>query len=248
MNSSIQNISNTINNISLLNLSTNYWKTNASLSTVLSTYLTTQPLSISTANACITNLSCTSIAIGSNVVATQNYVTSQGYISATPNVDVNMNTNNLNLTNGKLNINGNGIVYFYANSNLATTYSGARIVLWGGTNTPTSTGWYGLGMNGGQLVYNVTTGAMHSFQVDGTQVAYFNSGGLAMNSNSIGFTNNGAGLKWGTNSNSQIYDNDNLYITTDDYLNITAPTQINITSNDTYFSGNVYNYESLLAS
>ena len=245
LNANTVTITDTLNVTSALNVASNAVATQTWVQG--RNYLTTQPVSISTANACITNLSCTSIAIGSNAVATQNYVTSQGYISATPNVDVNMNTNNLNLTNGKLNINGNGIVYFYANSNLATTYSGARIVLWPGTGTPTSTAWYGLGMNGGQLVYNVTTGAMHSFQVDGTQVAYFNSGGLAMNSNSIGFSNNGAGLVWGNNY-SQIYDNGNLYITTDNYLNISAPTRINITSTDTYFSGNVYNYESLLAS
>ena len=68
-----------------------------------------------------------------------------------------------------------------------------------------------------------------------------------MNSNNITFSGGGAGLVWGNNY-SRIYDNVNLYIKTDDYLNITAPTQINITSTNTYFSGNVYNYESLLAS
>jgi len=143
---------------------------------------------------------------------------------------------------------GNGLVYFNANSNLATTYTGARIVLWPGSGTPTSTDWYGLGMNGYTLIYNVVSSAIHSFQVNGTQVAYFNSGGLAMNSNSIGFSNNGAGLKWGTNSNSQIYDNGNLYITTDDYLNISCPTQMSVSATDSYFSGNLHSVEGLIAS
>ena len=72
INTSLINVSNIINNISLVNLSTNYWKTNASLSTVLSNYLTTQPVSISTANACIMNLSCTSIASRGNCTMTGN--------------------------------------------------------------------------------------------------------------------------------------------------------------------------------
>ena len=58
-----------------------------------------------------------------------------------------------------------------------------------------------------------------------------------MHGNTIGFSNNGAGLKWGNNY-SQIYDNGNLYIVTDDYLNITAPTQLTVTSPNAYFSGN----------
>ena len=66
MNTSLINVSNVLSNISLVNLLTNYWKTNASLSTVLANYLTTQPVSISTQNACITNLSCTSIASSGN--------------------------------------------------------------------------------------------------------------------------------------------------------------------------------------
>ena len=150
---------------------------NASLSTVLSNYLTTQPVSISTANACIMNLSCTSIASRGNCMMI-----------------------------------GNGLVYFNAYSNtLATTYTGARIVLWPGIGTPSSTDWYGIRMNRGQLVYNVPSGQMHSIQVNGAQMAYFNSGGLSMNGNSIVFSKNGAGIVWG-NSYSQIYDNGNLYI------------------------------------
>ena len=42
--------------------------------------------------------------------ASQGYATSRGYITATPGVDVNMNTNNLNLTSGKITMNG-GIIY-----------------------------------------------------------------------------------------------------------------------------------------
>ena len=71
---------------------------------------------------------------------------------------------------------------------------------------------------------------------------------LTMNSNHISFTNNGAGIIWGSSGQSRIYDNGNLYITTDDNLYITAPTQLSVTATDSYFSGNVYNYESLLAS
>ena len=71
------------------NISTNYWKANASLSTVLSNYIT-----------------------------------------STSGVDVNMNTNNLNLMSGKITMNG-GIIYFNTDTNtLSTQYAGARIVLW----------------------------------------------------------------------------------------------------------------------
>ena len=100
-------------------------------------------------------------------------------------MDVNINTNNLNLTNGKLSVNGNGIVYFYSNSNLFTQYSGARIVLWPGAGTAMSTDWYGLRMNKRQLVCNVPSGQMHLFQVNGTQVAYVNSGGLVVPSGAL---------------------------------------------------------------
>ena len=40
-----------------------------------------------------------------------------------------------------------GFLCFYANSNLATTLVGARIVLWPGSNVLSSTDWYGFGMN-----------------------------------------------------------------------------------------------------
>ena len=68
-----------------------------------------------------------------------------------------------------------------------------------------------------------------------------------MNSNNVTFSNNGAGLSWG-NNNSRIYDNGNLYIVTDDYLNITAPTQLIVTSPSSYFSGNMYTNNNLVAS
>ena len=58
-----QNYWNTKNDVTLLNtclanVSFNYWKTNASLNTVLSNYITNQPISISTANASIRNIVC----------------------------------------------------------------------------------------------------------------------------------------------------------------------------------------------
>ena len=86
-----------------------------------------------------------------------------------------MNTNNLNLTSGKVTLNG-GIIYFNTGT-LSTQYSGARTVLWPGIGTATSTDWYGIGMNGNTLVHNAPSTAMHSIQVNGTQVAYVNSGG-----------------------------------------------------------------------
>ena len=53
MNSSLMNVSNVIKMLVYIN---------ASLNTALANYLTTQAVSISKANASITNLSCTSIA------------------------------------------------------------------------------------------------------------------------------------------------------------------------------------------
>ena len=70
----------------------------------------------------------------------------------TPGVNLNLNTNSLNLTNGNVYINGNGLVYFNSNSNLATTYAGTRLVLWPGVGLLTSMDWYGLGMNGNTLI------------------------------------------------------------------------------------------------
>ena len=102
-------------------------------------------------------------------------------------------------------------------------------------------------MNGDTLIYNVPSGMYHSFQANGAQVAYFYSGGLAMNSNTIGFSNTHAGLSWGSNY-SRIYDDSNLNITTDDAMYISAPTQLNITSPSSYFSGNVYTNNNVLAS
>jgi len=97
-----------------------------------------------------------------------------------------LNTNTLNLTNGNVYINGNGLLYFNSNSNLATTYAGARVVLYPGGGLSTSTDWYGLGMNSYILVYNAPTGARHSFQVNGTEVGYINSAGLTVTSAKVG--------------------------------------------------------------
>ena len=47
------------------------------------------------------------------------------YITATPGMDVNMNTINVNLTNDKLTVNGNVIVYFYSNY-----FSFVSTILW----------------------------------------------------------------------------------------------------------------------
>ena len=111
-------------------------------------------------------------------------MTFQGYITATPGANLNLNTNNLNLTNGNVNINGNGLLYFYGNSNnnLATTYAGARVVLFPGSGLSTSTDWYGLGMNGNTLVYNAPSTARHSFQINGTEIGYINSAGFNVTS------------------------------------------------------------------
>ena len=103
-------------------------------------------------------------------------------MKATPGVDVNMNTKYLNFTNGWITVNGNGIIYFYSSSNLATTLSGACIGLWTGSqNVPSSTDWYGVGMNAGQIL-NVPSGQFHSFQVDGTQIAKITSTGITIGS------------------------------------------------------------------
>ena len=132
--------------------------------------------------------------------------------TSTPGVDINMNTNNVNLTNGKLTVNGNGIIYFYSNSNLATKYAGARIVLWPGSGTSSSCDWYGFGMNAAQLVYNVPSGQIHSFQVNGAQVAYINSTGITVGSSTV------ATQSWVTSQN---------YLTSTGSL---SPTGITLTS------------------
>jgi len=124
-------------------------------------------------NVSCNSVACTSLTVNGVTPATQSYVTGLNYITATPGVD-------LNLNNNKLLFNGTGIIYFYANSNLATTFTGARIVLWPGSGTPSSTDWYGFGMNGNTLVYNVPSGMIHSFQVNGTQIAYINSAGITV--------------------------------------------------------------------
>ena len=54
--------------------------------------------------------------------------------------------------------------------------------------------WYGLGINGGTLIYNVPVNSKHSFQIDGIQEAYTNSSGLTVTdtitSNTLFVTNN----------------------------------------------------------
>ena len=289
MNSSIQNISNVISNISLLNLSTNFWKSNVSLQNVLSTYLTTQPLSISTVNASIRTLVCPA---GSISVSTTNngadkaiqVFNNNGTVFLSPG---NGTTGNYNSTT----IAGDNVLGYYGGSSVNT--GTLNITQWGSTAN-------GIRLNANTVTITDTLNVTSALNVASNAVAtqtwvqgrnylttqpvsistanacitnlsctsiaigsnavatqsYVTTRGfitstpgtaLTMNSNNITFSNNGAGLVWGNNY-SQIYDNGNLYITTDDYLNISAPTRINITSTDTYFSGNVYNYESLLAS
>ena len=43
--------------------------------------------------------------------------------------------------------------------------------------TRTTTGWYGIGMNNGTLVYNMPTGQQHNFQFDGVQKTYISING-----------------------------------------------------------------------
>ena len=57
-----------------------------------------------------------------------------------------------------------------------------------------------------------------------------------MNSNSILFVQNGAGLIWG-NFNSRIYDNSQMNIAPNDYLYINEPTKVTVTSMESNFSG-----------
>ena len=103
-------------------------------------------MTVTSGNSYITG----NVYMSNNLFTPQSYVTShvQGYITATLGVNVNMNTNNLNLTSGKITMNGR-IIYFNT-ATLSTQYSGACIVLWPGTGTATSTStdYYGFGMNG----------------------------------------------------------------------------------------------------
>ena len=64
------------------------------------------------------------------------------------------------------------------NSSLGTTYTGAKIVLRPGGTLSTSTDWYGLGMNNYTMLYNAPTSAKHSFQMNGTESVYINSGDI----------------------------------------------------------------------
>ena len=54
---------------------------------------------------------------------------------------------------------------------LATDMSAAKVILWPGSGND----WYGFGMNGGTLNYNVTTGATHKFYCSSTVVHTLNS-------------------------------------------------------------------------
>ena len=47
-----------------------------------------------------------------------------------------------------------------------------------GTGLPTSTDWYGFGMNVATLMYNIPSGTKHLFQTNGTEVVYINSTGI----------------------------------------------------------------------
>ena len=64
-------------------------------------------------------------------------------------------------------------------------YTGGKIILWPGTTLSTSTDWYGFGMNGNTLVYNVPSGMKHSFQINGVENTYINSTGITTSSNNI---------------------------------------------------------------
>ena len=118
------------------------------------------------------NVSCMTLSAGSFNIRT--YVPSS--ISMT-----NASCYSLNMTGGNVFMNANSLLYFYTDSDLSTTYSGARVVLWPGGGLRTSTDWYGFGMNGNTLVYNAPSSCIHSFQVNGTQLCYVNSTGLVMN-------------------------------------------------------------------
>ena len=70
-----------------------------------------------------------------------------------------------------------------------------------------------------------------------------------MMSDSISFTNNGAGITWGNSNNSQIYDDSNLYISSVANILLYTPTQVTVTSPNTYFTGDMYsNSNNILAS
>ena len=65
----------------------------------------------------------------------------------------------------------NGLINFNNTMTLSTTYTGSCIILWPGAGTSSSTDWHGFGMNSGQVVYNVPSSQMHSFQANGVQTA-----------------------------------------------------------------------------
>ena len=72
----------------------------------------------------------------------------------------------------------------------------------------------------------VNINATNSIKLNGNSLITATPGvTLNMNSNSIAFSNNSAGLVWGNNY-SQIYDDGNLHINTDDFINISAPTHL----------------------
>ena len=72
-----------------------------------------------------------------------------------------------------------GIISFPTTMTLATDISAARLILWPGTGND----WYGFGMNGGTLNYNVTTGAVHKFYCSSTVCAIISSATTTFNNN-----------------------------------------------------------------
>ena len=72
-----------------------------------------------------------------------------------------------------------GIISFPTSMTLATVVSAARLILWPGTGND----WYGFGMNGNTLNYNVTTGAVHKFYCSSTVCAIISSATTTFNNN-----------------------------------------------------------------
>ena len=82
-----------------------------------------------------------------------------GAVIGTPDTGQNLNTIQHSNTSSELQlacVNSTFSGSLTVTNNLSATnfYTGARVILWPGTRLPTSTDWYGLGMNGGTLVYN----------------------------------------------------------------------------------------------
>ena len=192
---------------------------------MLSTYLTTQPLSISTLNASIRTLVCPA---GSISVSTTNNAADKaiqvfnnnGTIFLSPGNGITGNYNSTTIV-------GDNVLGYYGGSSQNT--GTLNITQWGTTSN-------GIRLNANIVTITDTLNVTSALNVASNPVAtqnYVTSRNyitskpgdlLKMMSNSISFTNNGAGITW-ANNNSQIYDNGNLYITTDDYLNISCQSQ-----------------------